>query len=103
MLQEIGESNPLNARSNPAMDLSRISDDVGYEPEYSIDLGIAEYIDWLRNNRWGLWFWLTKDVSDWFPQSAATSNRAKPLRTGLILRDGPRRQWAFTNLENLHR
>lgn len=41
---------PLNARSNPAMDLSRISADVGYEPEYSIDRGIAEYIDWLRNN-----------------------------------------------------
>ena len=39
-----------NPRTNPAMDLSRISSEVGYEPEYSIERGIAEYIDWLRDN-----------------------------------------------------
>jgi len=33
---------------NPATDLSRIKADVGYEPEYTIETGIAAYIDWLR-------------------------------------------------------
>ena len=39
-----------NAPTNPAMDLSRITADVGFQPEYGIDRGIAEYIDWLKNN-----------------------------------------------------
>ncbi len=34
-----------NASTNPAMDLSRISADVGFLPEYNIQRGIAEYID----------------------------------------------------------
>ena len=34
---------------NPVMDLSRITADTGYEPEYDIDRGFAEYIEWLRN------------------------------------------------------
>lgn len=36
--------------TDPVMDLTRISQDTGYEPEYDIDRGIAEYIGWLRNN-----------------------------------------------------
>ena len=37
-------------RSNPVMDLARIREDAGYEPQYDIDTAIADYIDWLRNN-----------------------------------------------------
>ena len=33
---------------NPVMDLSRIREDVGYEPEYDIDSGIAAYVEHLR-------------------------------------------------------
>jgi UDP-glucose 4-epimerase len=38
------------ASTNPATDLSRIKQDVGYEPEYTLESGIAHYIDWLRTN-----------------------------------------------------
>ena len=40
---------PGNAR-NPATDLSRIKVDVGYEPEHTLETGIADYIDWLRTH-----------------------------------------------------
>jgi UDP-glucose 4-epimerase len=33
---------------DPATDLSRIRTSVGYEPEYTLEAGIAAYIDWLR-------------------------------------------------------
>jgi UDP-glucose 4-epimerase len=33
---------------NPATDLARIKTSVGYEPEYTLEAGIAAYIDWLR-------------------------------------------------------
>jgi UDP-glucose 4-epimerase len=39
-----------NAPTNPAEDLSRIKADVGYEPEYTIETGIAAYIEWLRSH-----------------------------------------------------
>ena len=35
---------------NPAMDISRIGAETGYEPAYDIGAGIREYIDWLRDN-----------------------------------------------------
>ena len=35
---------------NPVMELSRIKEDVGYEPEYDIDAGIAAYVEHLRNH-----------------------------------------------------
>ena len=35
---------------NPALDISRIAVDTGYEPQYDIKAGIREYIDWLRDN-----------------------------------------------------
>jgi nucleoside-diphosphate-sugar epimerase len=38
---------PGNAR-NPATDLSRIKGDTGYEPEHTLEKGIAAYIEWLR-------------------------------------------------------
>lgn len=38
------------AATNPATDLSRIKADVGYQPEHTIETGIAAYIDWLREN-----------------------------------------------------
>ena len=38
------------APANPVMDISRIAADTGYEPEYDIRRGMAEYISWLRNN-----------------------------------------------------
>jgi len=34
-----------NAPANPAEALSRIKIDVGYEPEYTIETGIADYIE----------------------------------------------------------
>jgi UDP-glucose 4-epimerase len=37
------------AANNPATDLSRAAG-VGYTPEYSLETGIAAYIDWLRTN-----------------------------------------------------
>jgi UDP-glucose 4-epimerase len=39
-----------HAPTNPAEDLARIKTDVGYEPEYTIETGIAAYIEWLRRN-----------------------------------------------------
>jgi UDP-glucose 4-epimerase len=38
------------ASTNPATDLARIKGDVGYEPEYSLEAGVAAYIDWLRSH-----------------------------------------------------
>ena len=35
---------------NPVMDLSRIRKDVGYEPEYDIDSGIAAYVNHLKGH-----------------------------------------------------
>ncbi|HXJ84609.1 MAG TPA: NAD(P)-dependent oxidoreductase [Candidatus Methylomirabilis sp.] len=40
---------PGNAR-NPATDLARITTDVGYEPEYTLEPGIAAYMEWLRTH-----------------------------------------------------
>ena len=38
------------ASTDPATDLSRITTDVGYEPEHTLETGISAYIDWLRTN-----------------------------------------------------
>jgi nucleoside-diphosphate-sugar epimerase len=38
------------ASTNPATDLSRIEGDVGYAPEYTLETGIASYIEWLRSH-----------------------------------------------------
>jgi nucleoside-diphosphate-sugar epimerase len=40
---------PGNPR-NPTTDLSRIEVDVGYEPEHTLETGIAAYIEWLRTH-----------------------------------------------------
>ena len=37
-------------RSRPYMDISRIKEDVGYEPVWDLDAAMADYIGWLRNN-----------------------------------------------------
>ena len=39
-----------SAPTNPAQDLSRIKAEVGYEPEYTLETGVAAYIEWLRSN-----------------------------------------------------
>ena len=39
-----------NMPAEPVMDLSRITADTGYEPEYDVKSGFAEYIEWLRKN-----------------------------------------------------
>jgi len=39
-----------NAPANPAEDLSRIKTNVGYELEYTIETGIADYIEWLQSH-----------------------------------------------------
>jgi UDP-glucose 4-epimerase len=38
-----------NAPANPAEALARIKADAGYEPEYTMETGIAAYIEWLRH------------------------------------------------------
>jgi UDP-glucose 4-epimerase len=38
------------APANPVEDLSRIKADVGYEPEYTIETGVAAYVEWLRSH-----------------------------------------------------
>ena len=35
---------------NPAQDLARTKIDVGYEPEHTLETGVAAYIEWLRAN-----------------------------------------------------
>ena len=37
------------AQTNPATDLSRIKE-LGYQPEHTLETGIAAYIEWLRTN-----------------------------------------------------
>jgi len=37
-------------RPNAYMDISRLKQEVGYQPEYSLEQGVREYIDWLRNH-----------------------------------------------------
>ena len=37
------------AATNPATDLSRIAE-LGYQPEHTIETGVAAYIEWLRTN-----------------------------------------------------
>jgi UDP-glucose 4-epimerase len=39
-----------SAATNPATDLSRIKAGVGYQPEHTLQSGIAAYIEWLRSN-----------------------------------------------------
>jgi len=39
-----------NAPTNPATDLSRIKSELGYEPEHTVETGVAAYIEWLRKN-----------------------------------------------------
>jgi UDP-glucose 4-epimerase len=39
-----------NQPTEPVMDLSRITADIGYEPEHDINSGFAAYIEWLRKN-----------------------------------------------------
>jgi UDP-glucose 4-epimerase len=37
-------------RPNGYMDIGRIKEELGYQPHYHLDHGVAEYIDWLRNH-----------------------------------------------------
>jgi UDP-glucose 4-epimerase len=37
-------------RPNPYMDISRAREDLGFAPQYDIQRGVAEYIDWLRTH-----------------------------------------------------
>ena len=43
----LNPGNSPRGRSEFSMDLSRIKDDVGYQPQYNVDRGIAEWIEWL--------------------------------------------------------
>jgi UDP-glucose 4-epimerase len=38
------------ARNNPTMDISRAMQDAAYEPDFTIDAAIADYIAWLRDH-----------------------------------------------------
>ena len=37
-------------KMNPVADISRIGEDVGYAPEYTLETAISEYLDWLKTN-----------------------------------------------------
>jgi len=37
-------------RPNAYMDISRLKQEVGYQPEYSLERAVEEYIDWLRSH-----------------------------------------------------
>ncbi len=37
-------------RPNAYMDVTRIREDVGYQPQYDLERGVAEYIGWLRTH-----------------------------------------------------
>lgn len=37
-------------RPNAYMDITRIKQEVGYRPQYDVERGVAEYIDWLRKH-----------------------------------------------------
>jgi nucleoside-diphosphate-sugar epimerase len=37
-------------RPNTYMDITRIKEEVDYRPQYDIQRGVEEYIDWLRNH-----------------------------------------------------
>ena len=37
-------------KANPVADISRIGEDVGYAPEYTLESSIAEYLEWLKTN-----------------------------------------------------
>lgn len=37
-------------RPNAYMDVTRIKEEVGYQPQYDLGWGVAEYIDWLRKH-----------------------------------------------------
>lgn len=40
---------PEGSRLDVCLDIARLRADTGYEPEYDVDRGIAEYIDWLSS------------------------------------------------------
>jgi UDP-glucose 4-epimerase len=43
-------SNPRPGPKNPVLDLSKSKEDLGYVPEYKVERGVAEYIDWLKTH-----------------------------------------------------
>ncbi len=38
------------SRPHAYLDISRLKQEVGYQPEYSVERGVAEYIDWLKSH-----------------------------------------------------
>lgn len=40
---------PEGRELNVRLDISRIRQDTGYEPEFDVDRGIADYVDWLKS------------------------------------------------------
>jgi len=37
-------------RPNAYMDITRLKQEVGYRPEYTLERALEEYLDWLRNH-----------------------------------------------------
>ncbi len=37
-------------RTDAYMEITRIREEVGYQPQYDLEQGVADYIDWLRKN-----------------------------------------------------
>jgi UDP-glucose 4-epimerase len=42
-------ANP-RGRKNPFVDITRAAEDVGYKPDYSLESGVEDYINWLKDH-----------------------------------------------------
>ena len=43
-------ANPRGGPGNPTLDLSKSREDFGYQPQYNVERGVAEYIEWLKTH-----------------------------------------------------
>jgi nucleoside-diphosphate-sugar epimerase len=41
----------MPASSRGPLDVSRLREDLGYEPEFSVETGVADYAEWAKNNK----------------------------------------------------
>jgi nucleoside-diphosphate-sugar epimerase len=46
--RELASGKTAGHPTDPYMDLTRLRDETGFEPRYSLETGIPEYVAWLR-------------------------------------------------------
>jgi len=47
---DLNPGNGPRSRPNAYMEITRIKEELGYQPKYDVERGVAEYIDWLRTH-----------------------------------------------------